>query len=816
MDIELSGRIGQLLNELVESILPKETEASVAVKYKSYISRILSSRIGGESAELEENIVSRLKEQAHDIAGMNLKNDNWGLRRGERLQECLTRLGKLKSLKNRPSVLKLVGLLSSNKNSSSIKAPMFLKSPPRGIQEIILRNSQQLSRSKEQGRGEVEVLKTEDAKKAIVRELLFTFQGIESSRLQFNKSRECYEIDPRVDLEKNEREMLTRLCELGVLYQRIKEYLDFQAVQIKGLISQSLSFAIKEELNEYYRFIATLENMRDSSQEFGTLTLKSLYLWTIDPIECLRWILILCDVCRVLKGGQILSALFSYSVHGCPDVESLVNRLITKSLAPFMNFLKNWVYHGELVDPMGEFFILLNKKELPAEQVWAEKYRLNTEMIPNFISYSIAEKILNTGKSKTFLRKFCNNSQSTLSADFITVENLISFRFMEGLKFRALENWVQSVHKESNLKLKEVIIKDFDFFGHCKMIKSFLLQGKGDFINLLLESMQDSLEVSASSIFRYNLVSLLDSTKAQISLSGYNKEYLGRLGIFLFDPTTGDKGWDIFSLKYELDSPLSTIFEPGIMKFYFTLFNHIWKMRNLIYLLNNSSKAYSRIFLQNAAPRQLIEKLEHFNRMRHQMLHFLNTFLSYLMLEVIETEWNVFQDAVKNADSLDDIINRHRDFITAVMQKSMLSSKSNEMYKQLKELLKWIEMFTKTQNTHLLNIESNILPQRQSMVDEEQSVDFEEDGDGSKAKEDREAFQIDVYKPAFKLIGEVWRNFWAGLDVFLQDLETDQKMKTLSFRLDFNEYYKLKRHLQGGRSRPMIQEKPAFKGHSDS
>ena len=183
MDIELSGRIGQLLNELVESVLPKETEASVLVKYKSYVSRILSSRIGGDAADPEETIVSRLKEQAHDIAAMNLKNDNWGLRRGERLQECLTRLAKLKSLKNRSGVLKLICLLSSNKNASSIKAPMFLKTPSKSIQEVILRNNQQLSRTKEPAGRELDLLKTEDVKKTIVRELLFTFQGIAAATI---------------------------------------------------------------------------------------------------------------------------------------------------------------------------------------------------------------------------------------------------------------------------------------------------------------------------------------------------------------------------------------------------------------------------------------------------------------------------------------------------------------------------------------------------------------------------------------------------------------------------------------------------------
>lgn len=122
-----------------------------------------------------------------------------------------------------------------------------------------------------------------------------------------------------------------------------------------------------------------------------------------------------------------------------------------------------------------------------------------------------------------------------MQAEFIRADNLVSFRFMEGLRFRALENWVHAVSRESNQKLKEVIIKDFDLFEHCRMIKSFLLLGKGDFINSLLEAMQQLLDLSASKIFRHNLLSVLDATKAIGSVQGYKPEYMDRVGIFLFD-----------------------------------------------------------------------------------------------------------------------------------------------------------------------------------------------------------------------------------------------------------------------------------------
>ena len=801
MDIEQPGSVGPLLNELVEKILPANTDWAILTKYKSYTSRILSSRIGASSYELEDTIVARMHDQAQDISTSNIKNDNWGQKRVVRLQECLNRLTKLKSLKNRPSVLKVLSSLSVNKSSFSVKQPLFGKVSPKtngdgfsGREITAMKPLEALNSNQEMGKEDV-------MRSEVIRDLFYVFNGIDGAKIRYSSSKEAYEVDSKIDLLRSEKDMLIKLSEMGSLYKKIKEFLDYQKTQIKGLICQAMSLAIDEELNNYHRLLVGLENIRDSSNQFGGLTLKSLFLYTIEPIECLKWILILCDVCKPLKGGQILSALFSYDVHGYPDVQKMVNNVLTKSLAPFMNFLKIWVYNGEHFDPMGEFFILINKKELGSEEIWADKYKMNTEMIPSFMTVNTAQKILNTGKSGSFLKRICKVNSWALSAEFITVENLISFKFMEGLKFRAFENWVQSVHSESNTRLKEVIIDRFDFFGHCRMIKSFILQGKGDFINLLLDSMQEHLDVSASSVFKNSLVSILESTKTQISLNSYKREYIERIGVVLSEHSPGEKGWDIFSLKYEIDSPLNTIFDPSIMRFYYALFNHLWRIRNLIFLLNNSSKVYSRIFIQNKLPRKVIQKLEQLNIIRHQMLHFLTTLLSYLMLEVIETEWNTFLTSVeKNAESLDDIINRHRDFIVIISDKTMLNNKTNPLFKQLKDLLKCVELFTRTSNSFIANIESNVVPQRSGAMDEEISEDFEEGRDSPRAREETERggfINMDNLVATFKMIKNVWRSFWKNFDEFLQHLERDQKMKSLSFRLDFNEYYKMKRHLEG-------------------
>lgn len=79
---------------------------------------------------------------------------------------------------------------------------------------------------------------------------------------------------------------------------------------------QSVCYGIKEELLEYYRFVAVLESMRGGDG----LSFISMFVNTLDPVECMKWLLILCDACKQLRGGQILSALCAYSTHGCPEI----------------------------------------------------------------------------------------------------------------------------------------------------------------------------------------------------------------------------------------------------------------------------------------------------------------------------------------------------------------------------------------------------------------------------------------------------------------------------------------------------------------
>ncbi len=92
---------------------------------------------------------------------------------------------------------------------------------------------------------------------------------------------------------------------------------------------------MKDELKEYYRLLAILENLKNDQekqynkytfqpeqsnvqQRCKNLSLRKIYLWTYQPFERLKWMSILTDACHDQKGGKIISIVMTYNKQGDP------------------------------------------------------------------------------------------------------------------------------------------------------------------------------------------------------------------------------------------------------------------------------------------------------------------------------------------------------------------------------------------------------------------------------------------------------------------------------------------------------------------
>ncbi len=107
-------------------------------------------------------------------------------------------------------------------------------------------------------------------------------------------------------------------------------------------------------------------------------------------MERMKWLAIIIDSIKGLKGGALCSTINSYALNGSPGIKEFITKLFLEASAPLLTMIKTWMIEGELNDPYLEFFITMDPT-VPDSRLWTDKYRLVESTIPSFLSKDIVK-----------------------------------------------------------------------------------------------------------------------------------------------------------------------------------------------------------------------------------------------------------------------------------------------------------------------------------------------------------------------------------------------------------------------------------------
>jgi hypothetical protein len=68
-------------------------------------------------------------------------------------------------------------------------------------------------------------------------------------------------------------------------------------------------------------------------------------------MERMKWLAIIIDAIKGLKGGSLCSTINSYALNGSPGIKEFILNLLRESSAPLLTMIKTWMIEGELNDP---------------------------------------------------------------------------------------------------------------------------------------------------------------------------------------------------------------------------------------------------------------------------------------------------------------------------------------------------------------------------------------------------------------------------------------------------------------------------------
>ncbi|XP_070711849.1 gamma-tubulin complex component 3 [Pempheris klunzingeri] len=639
---------------------------------------------------------------------------------------------------------------------------------------------------------------------ALVRDILYVFQGIDGKFIKMSAQDNCYKIDSKVVLCKSLRDTSSRLAELGWLHNKVRKYTDARSLdRAFGLVGQSFCASLHQELKEYYRLLSVLHSQLQVEDEQGvivctesSLTLRRLLVWMYDPKVRLKTLAALVDFCQGRKGGELASAVHSYGKTGDPQMRALVQHILSLVSHPILNFLYRWIYDGELEDTYHEFFVA-SDPNVKTDRLWHDKYSLRKSMIPSFITMDQARKVLLIGKSINFLHQVCHDrtppgkiTPASKSADTPKdAAELLSD--LEG----AFQEKIDAAYFDTSKYLLDVLNRNYLLLEHLQAMRRYLLLGQGDFIRHLMDLLKPELARPATTLYQHNLTGILETAVRATNAQFDNAEILKRLDVRLLEVSPGDTGWDVFSLDYHVDGPIATVFTRECMGHYLRVFNFLWRAKRMEYTLTDIWKGQ----MCNA---KLLKTMPELSGVLHQchilaseMVHFIHQMQYYITFEVLECSWDELWNKVQQAQDLDHIIAAHDVFLDTIISRCLLDNSSRSLLNQLRAIFDQIIEFQSAQDSlyrsalEELTLRLQYEEKKRRREDEgEWAVTAEQEAEEKKRIQE---FQETIPKMRSQL--RILTHFYQSIvQQFLVLLTTslDESLRFLSFRLDFNEHYR--------------------------
>ena len=500
------------------------------------------------------------------------------------------------------------------------------------------------------------------------------------------------------------------LCDDAAAVQRFTEQ---RSAPSLGLTANACAAAMRGLLADWRALAVQLEHQ----MRIGALSLQSTWFYVQPAASALR---LLAGVAAAasgpgMRGAQLLNALHVAAAGAAGDAQAaaLLNQLLVASSAPYCAALGKWIYEGVVDDPCGEFLVQeaphLSKESLGEDYTstyWTERYTARGEP-PCFLSGPTAGKVVTTGRYLNAIRECGSLVTCPLAASAPLAYTPGSNSHVER---------IDAAFSFASGELLRLVCVQHALGARLRSLKHYFLLDHGDFLVHFLDAAGDELAKPTSDIALPKLQGLLDGALKQsiaasdvfhndlvcgLERSGIIAQLLSiyavsedaggggatgggagdhgpdaAAGASLDAPAQGGgsvperalTGMETFTLDYRVQWPLSLVVSRKALTKYQLVFRHLFHCRHV-------ERQLGATWQLHQATRRIAGPGGPLGRaycLCQRMLHFLQNFMYYITVEVIEPNWATMDEALRRAATLDDVIEAHDKFLDACMKEGML------------------------------------------------------------------------------------------------------------------------------------------------
>ncbi|SPP81706.1 gamma-tubulin complex component 4 homolog [Drosophila guanche] len=418
---------------------------------------------------------------------------------------------------------------------------------------------------------------------------------------------------------------------------------------------------------------------------------------------------------KKLHGCTMLHSLHQHSEHGDFQLERITKIVMKPVKFSFFSSMAHWLIFGVIDDVFSEFFIKfspqddsslngscskssVNNTRLNAggnceDYIW--QYEINLSQLPGFLSTIVAEKVLFVGQTvlvfkmgRSFQRKNKNdhweNKRSDSSCDDIYnlwngkeseyLEMVKDLNNDEEIDVFHIESVVNDIKKYVSMRLTEIALNEVDLERQMGLIKDFYLLGRGEFYLEFLSQLNRASDVYCdSSSKNYTRSFELAATVMGITDDLENFSLSVQKTIGESDEHCDFRIFENLHLKYIYEWPLNLLFSPKAIERYNQIFRFLLTIRKLQYDLQQVWTT------QTLAAKS---KSGHINmrmmNLLNQLMFFLNNMQYYIQVDVLESQFSILINAIRNKADFEEIQKKHTVFLANVLSQCFLISGSKD------------------------------------------------------------------------------------------------------------------------------------------
>ncbi|KAF2478873.1 Spc98 family-domain-containing protein [Neohortaea acidophila] len=618
---------------------------------------------------------------------------------------------------------------------------------------------------------------------AIIEDLLFVFMGFEGNYIRYTDTYQPLDEKSRLSgpdfriengLDPSLRDLAHSMLKTATHYCAVEAFVEVQSREDFGSVNHALCAAMRKLLKDYLILIAQLEHQLLTNSDF-TLHQLSLHtkqtshmmlqLYTVanevlrensmldnpddsleadDEFENILESLregrdtALPGAKKVCKGGSILRLIGKRlsTMSGDPAARQLLTTLLREASRPYMAMLNEWLHHGNVRDPHGEFLIKEQKsirreglEQDYTDEYWEKRYTIRPDLMPSQLE-GVKEKVLLAGKYLNVVRE-CGgiaNPNRDLDASTDVPHTFDDPRFLEN---------VSGAYAFANRSLMSLLLTTHALPARLKSLKHYFFLDRSDFFSYFLELTHSELKKPAKNVNVSKLQSLLDIVLRQpgsvaaedpfkedvkvvmndVGLTGWLMRVVNVQGmdadattLSTYTPapvsTSGDSekdisGYEALTLDYAVPFPLSLVVSRVTLTRYQLLFRYLLSLRHLETLLTSAWTEHNKVPVwtrRNKTKDAHAKKVEDWKRrawcLRSRMLCFVQQLLYFCTSEVIEPNWVAFMSRLNQEEegektqaegqsqesgagvkrTVDELMQDHVDFLATCLKECMLTN----------------------------------------------------------------------------------------------------------------------------------------------